>query len=104
MKKTTIKLTQEQRAGFEKFMALCDRYKNSWFWGDNGNASRRNYIEKRDCMDFETVVNGITYFVSFSVSLSRTNVYVQKYVTKDGKQTTARVIRTLLENDISEVA
>lgn len=104
MKKTTIKLTKEQRAGFEHFMALCDKYKNSWFWGDNGNASRRNFIEKRDCMTFETVVNGTTYYVSFSVSLSRTNVYVQKYVTKDGKQTTARVIRTLLEKDTSNVA
>lgn len=104
MKKTTIKLTTEQRAEFERFMDLCDRYKNSWFWGDNGNASRRSYIEKRDCMDFETVVNGTTYYVSFSVSLSRQNVYVKKYVTKDGKQTTARVIRTLLEKDINNAA
>lgn len=101
--KNNIILTQEQRENFERFMELSDKYKNSWFWGDNGNASRRHYIEDRDYLSYETVVNDIPYSVYFSVSMSRKNVYVTKQVFKGDKQTTARVIRTLLKKDLSKV-
>lgn len=101
MKKEPIILTQDQKTNFQRFLELCDRYKNSFLWGDNGNVRRRNYIEKRDCLDYGTVVNGVEYNVSFSVSMSRSHVYVTKYVYRGGKRTTARVIRTLLEKDES---
>lgn len=103
MKKDII-LNEEQKENFNRFLFLCDKYKNSWFWGDNGNASRRNYIENRDYLNYETEVNGVTYSVYFSVSLSRKNVYVTKEVLKNGEKTTARVIRTLVEKDIGTAA
>lgn len=99
-----IVLTTEQREQFTRFLALCDKYKNSWFWGDNGNASRRNYIERRDYLSYETEVNGITFSVYFSVSMSRKNVYVTKEVCKNGQRTTARVIRTLVDKDAANAA
>lgn len=102
--KKNIVLTTEQRAQFTRFLALCDKYKNSWFWGDNGNAGRRNYIADRDYLNYETEVNGVTYSVYFSVSMSRKNVYVTKEVCKNGEKTTARVIRTLVAKDAANVA
>ena len=101
MKNIEIRLSSEQRENFERFMALSDKYKNSWFWGDNGNANCRAYKERRDSMSYETVVNGIAYSVDFSVSMSRNNVYVNKVVTKNGVKTNSRVIRTLLAKDKS---
>lgn len=103
MKEKEIRLSSEQRENFERFMDLSDRYKNSWFWSDNGNCSCRAYKERRDKIDYETVVNGDTYSVYFSVSMSRRNVYVTKVVTKNGIKTNARVIRTLLSKDKSVV-
>lgn len=102
--KKDIVLNEEQKENFNRFLFLCDKYKNSWFWGDNGNVSRRNYIENRDYLNYETEVNGVTYSVYFSVSLSRKNVYVTKQVLKNGEKTTARVIRTLVEKDIGTAA
>ena len=55
--------------------------------------------ERRDNISYETVVNGDTYSVDFSVSMSRNNVYVNKVVTKNGVKTNVRVIRTLLDKD-----
>lgn len=103
-KNLEIKLTQEQRSNFEAFLALCDRYRYCWFWGDNGNASVRRYKEKRDYIKYETEVNGVAYSVLFFVNLSRYNTYVTKIVKRGGKVTTARVIRTLVEKDIGGVA
>ena len=37
MNNIEIRLSSEQRENFERFMALSDKYKSSWFWGDNGN-------------------------------------------------------------------
>ena len=102
--KKDIVLNEEQKENFNRFLFLCDKYKNSWFWGGNGNVSRRNYIENRDYLNYETEVNGVTYSVYFSVSLSRKNVYVTKQVLKNGEKTTARVIRTLVEKDIGTAA
>lgn len=102
--KKDIVLNEEQKENFNRFLFLCDKYKNSWFWGDNGNVSRRNYIENCDYLNYETEVNGVTYSVYFSVSLSRKNVYVTKQVLKNGEKTTARVIRTLVEKDIGTAA
>ena len=99
-----IVLTDEQRDNFNKFLDLCDRYKNSWFWGNNGNARLRRYKEKKDFLEYETEVNGVVYSVHFSVQLSCRNVYVTKIVKRGGEVTTARVIRTLVEKDIGGVA
>ena len=80
-----------RRENFERFMALSEKYKSSWFWGDNGNASCRAYKERRDSMSYETVVNGDAYSVDFSVSMSRNHVYVNKVVTKNGVKTNSHV-------------
>lgn len=101
MKKEMIILTEEQRTNFSKFLWLCDRYKNSYFWRDNGNSDRRNYIKERDYLDYQTAVNGVEYNIHFAVYMSRKNVHVHKYVYRDGISTTARVIRTLLEKSAS---
>ena len=101
MKVKEIRLNPEQRENFERFMALSDKYKNSWFWGDNGNRYCRTSKERQDNISYETVVNGDTYSVDFSVSMSRNNVYVNKVVTKNGGKTNSRVIRTLLAKDKS---
>ena len=103
MKKEII-LNEDQRANFNRFLSLCDKYQNAWFWSDNGNANRRAYIEKRDYIQYETEVNGVTYSVHFSVTMSRKNVYVNKQVTRNGEKTTVRVIQTLLEKDKSGLA
>lgn len=102
--KKDIVLNEEQKENFNRFLFLCDKYKSSWFWSDNGNASRRNYIQNRDYLNYETEVNGVTYSVYFSISLSRKNVYVTKQVLKNGEKTTARVIRTLVEKDTGTAA
>ena len=103
MKNIEIRLSSEQRENLERFMALSDKYKNCWFWGDNGNRYCRASKERRDNISYETVVNGDTYSVDFSVSMSRNNVYVNKNVVKNGVKTNARVIRTLLDKDKSVV-
>ena len=103
MKNIEIRLSSEQRENLERFMALLDKYKNCWFWGDNGNRYCRASKERRDNISYETVVNGDTYSVDFSVSMSRNNVYVNKNVVKNGVKTNARVIRTLLDKDKSVV-
>lgn len=102
--KKEIRLNQEQRQAFEHFMYLGEKYKNSYFWSDNGNASRRNYIINRDYLEYETVVNEDTYYICFSLDMSRKNVYVHKQVIKNGCDTTARVIRTLLDKDLNKIA
>lgn len=99
MKKEII-LSDEQKANFWRFLELSDKYKSSYFWGDNGNAARRSYIENRDYINYDTVVDGVEYSVYFSVSLSRNNVYVTKTVTRAGEKTTARVIRTLMDKAV----
>ena len=99
MKKEII-LSEEQKENFGRFLELSDKYKSSYFWGDNGNANRRNHIENRDYINYDTVVDGVEYSVYFSVSLSRNNVYVTKTVTRAGEKTTARVIRTLLDKAV----
>ena len=99
MKKEII-LSEEQKANFGRFLELSEKYKSSYFWGDNGNAARRNYIANRDYINYDTVVDGVEYSVYFSVSLSRNNVYVTKTVTRAGEKTTARVIRTLLDKAV----
>lgn len=99
MKKEII-LSEEQKANFGRFLELSDKYKSSYFWGDNGNAARRNYIANRDYINYDTVVDGVEYSVYFSVSLSRNSVYVTKTVTRAGEKTTARVIRTLLDKAV----
>jgi len=102
MKKNQIVLTQEQKENFQRFLDLGDRYRYSYFWGDNGNGSRRNYIEKRDYLSYKTTVNGADYEIYFSVSMSRKNVYVTKYVYKNGVKTTSRVIRTLMDKAVDD--
>ena len=99
MKKEII-LSEEQKENFGRFLELSDKYKSSYFWGDNGNAARRNYIENRDYINYDTVVDGVEYSVYFSVSLSRNSVYVTKTVTRAGEKTTARVIKTLLDKAV----
>ena len=99
MKKEII-LSEEQKENFGRFLELSDKYKSSYFWGDNGNANRRNYIENRDYINYDTVVDGVEYSVYFSVRLSRSNVYVTKTVTRAGEKTTARVIKTLLDKAV----
>ena len=99
MKKEII-LSEEQKANFGRFLELSGKYKSSYFWGDNGTAARRNYIENRDYINYDTVVDGVEYSVYFSVSLSRNNVYVTKTVTRAGEKTTARVIKTLLDKAV----
>ncbi len=99
-----IVLDKDQKENFTQFLALCDKYKSSWFWSDNGNAYTRNHIENRDYLDYSTTVNGVHYSVYFSVSLSRKNANVNKQVYKDGVKTTARVIRTLVEKDTGKAA
>lgn len=99
MKNIEIRLSPEQRENFERFVALSEKYKSSWFWGDNGNRYCRASKERRDNISYETVVNGDTYSVDFSVSMSRNHVYVNKVVTKNGVKTNVRVIRTLLDKD-----
>lgn len=99
MKKEII-LSEEQKANFGRFLELSDKYKSSYFWGDNGNAARRNYIANRDYINYDTVVDGVEYSVYFSVSLSRNSVYVTKTVTRAGEKTTARVIKTLLDKAV----
>lgn len=96
MKNERINLTPEDKMNFENFLDLCERYKYSYFWNDNGNASQRSYIENRDFMHYKTEINGVTYEIHFEVELSRKNVYVTKEVYKQGVKTTARVISTLL--------
>ena len=56
MKNIEVRLSSEQRENFERFMALSDKYKNSWFWGDNGNANCRAYKEKRDNIDLKQLL------------------------------------------------
>lgn len=102
--KKEIRLNPEQRQAFERFMYLGEKYKNSYFWNDNGNASRRNYIINRDFIEYETVVGEDTIYIRFSLDMSRKNVYVNKTVLKNGYTTTARVIRTLLDKDLNRVA
>ena len=48
MKNIEIRLSPEQRENFERFMALSEKYKSSWFWGDNGNRYCRASKERRD--------------------------------------------------------
>lgn len=95
-----IILSEEQKQNFGRFLELSDKYKNSYFWGDNGNASKRSYIENRDYINYDTVVDGVEYSVYFSVRLSRNSVYVTKTVTRAGEKTTARVIRTLMDKAV----
>lgn len=99
MKKEII-LSEEQKANFGRFLELSEKYKSSYFWGDNGNANRRNHIENRDYINYDTVVDGVEYSLYFSVSLSRNNVYVTKVVMRGGEKTTARVIKTLLDKAV----
>lgn len=101
MKKEMIILTEEQRTKFEVFLWLCKYYRNSYFWGNMGNAYHRRRIEKNDYLDYQTEVNGVEYDIHFSVSLSCRHVYVTKYIYRDGIKTNARVIRTLLEKSAS---
>lgn len=101
MKKTeVVKLTPEQRSKFQEYLYLCDEYKYSYFW-HNFIRSSTDKREEQDCLDYETVVNGVEYVLHFRVSFSRKNCYVSKYVYRDGNRSNGTVIKNLLAKDIS---
>lgn len=96
-----VRLTDEQYQEFKEFVRLCDYYKNAYFWTPPSSAGQRRSIEKRDYVGYGCEIDGVTYWISFSVSCSCRNYYVSKSVYRDGKKTTVTVIKTLLRKDIA---
>lgn len=63
-----------------------NKYKNSWFWSNNGNQRMRTKREEWACGIFAFAWNGSVYCYELDFSMSRNNVYMRtNKLTKDGK-------------------
>lgn len=71
---------------------------NSYWWNDNGTTQQRIRKESQlsvPCKIFE--VDGHTYEIGFSISISRKHVYKKTYVYVDGVQKTWRSVSKFLK-------
>lgn len=81
-------------AAVEQIEKLAYKYRNSWFWSENGNSSSRSWKESQDRVDcIDWIEGGHAYSASWHVSISRRNVYVHAIYLRDGKKTTLTAIR-----------
>lgn len=86
------------------FMNLNRRYKNSYFWENNGNASARRRQEERDSLEFSADIPELDFsiYLSFDLRISCMNVYVYRTIKIKGRDTTSRSFEKLI-NEIDEI-
>ena len=86
------------------FMSLNRKYKNSYFWENNGNAATRRRQEERDSLEFEMAIPEIDFsiYLSFDLRISCMNVYVYRTIKIKGRDTTSRSFEKLI-NEIDEI-
>lgn len=81
----------------EDFIWLSEYCKHSYFWSPWGNAQQRRKAETRLSREEQTIkYKKDIYVFSATMSMSARNAYFSKYITKNGKQTNVRVLKTLL--------
>jgi len=98
-----IRLDKEVREKLERFIELSEKYKNSYFFSPAGNADARRYRESKNELEkFDFKINDDKYSIEFHMHESCKNVYVKKYVIKNGNYTNTTVIKTLLKKDLSK--
>lgn len=90
------------RATINRFRAHTSQYKNSWFWEDNGNMRERARKESEAAYSssFSSIRLGIDLSLNFSISMSRKNVYQNKFIEINGEEKTAAAFKSI-ESEIN---
>ena len=88
-------MTSEERVQVQRALDNHEALRNSWFWGDNGNAKSRGYREKQ--LNFTVTVThaGDVYEYTSSVRISRKNFYYQGRFAMNGQRGDVRIFKRL---------
>jgi len=76
-----------------KYLELNDKWKNSYFWSNFGNAGNREWQEKNNCLQY----SGDGIELDFHVDLSRKNAYVTRKIMIDGVKRTAAALKKYIK-------
>lgn len=80
----------------DRYILLCDKYKNSYFFNINMSASMRRAKEKSDYLCSEFTFGKENIKILFSLNISCNNCYVTKEIFVDNKSKDVRFIKKLL--------
>jgi hypothetical protein len=97
--KRMVKTGKELRSAIENCLEFHEKYKGSYFWGENGNGNQRSRNERRfqeqnPGFDIETP-NGLIQ-VRPLMTQSRKNTYYSLTITVDGEIKDIRALKKLL--------
>lgn len=80
-----------------QYLELNEKWKNSFFWSNFGNARERSIKEDNNKLQYENTDEKIK--LNFAVDLTRKNAYITKEIYIDDKKTNATKLKTILKND-----
>ena len=92
-------MTTEDRSKIEDAIQHHERYQNSYFWANNGNAQARRREEDRLNYTVEVQSGDDTYSSQSCVSISRQNFYYKGLFIKNGKRGDVRLFKKLIKED-----
>lgn len=90
--KTTFTASEEAQKAIKTWMTLSEKFRNSYFWKSPMSASSRRHMEQVNSFKYEDEHLSL----SFSISCSCKNIYVNKSVSIDGKPTNATALKKFI--------
>jgi hypothetical protein len=95
-------------ADIERLIGIHEKYKNCYFWKDNGNSKQRSLREALDSSQWEFEYYGDKYRIVQDITLSRNNAYYSLAVYRNDKKKDIRALKGLvldiLENELKKVS
>jgi len=93
------RISKQARARIARAIETHEKYKNSYFWSSNGNASSRRREENRFADNnpkFEIETKRGIISVEQDLSISCKNVYYSSYIFCDGEKKDIRILKKLI--------